>query len=153
MLVVGVIGVVAEGCRRLCRAKSGGGSSEPTGVGLVDLGADAGGVTLDADAGGVGPDADAGGVTLGAGVGGVTLDADAGGVTHRVDGGPATAPAENGGASENKEAGGAVGGEGEIRCACSGHGGGGSVTFAEVSWRLGWGREKGGKIWRCCFYG
>ena len=121
--MVGVIGVVAEGCRRLCRAKSGGGSPEPSGVRLVDLGA---------DAGGVGP------------------GADAGGAMDRVGGGPATAPAEGGGASEDKEAGGAV--EGEIRCACSGHGGGGGVTFAEVSWRLGK-EKKGGRVWRCCFYG
>ena len=113
--MVGVIGVVAEGCRRLCWAKSGGGSSERSGVRLVDL---------DADAGGVGP------------------DADAGGAMDRVGGGPATAPAEGGGASEDKEAGGAV--EGEIRCACSGHGGGGGVTFAEVSWRLGKEKKGGG---------
>ena len=141
MLVVVVVGLVAEGCRRLCLA-SGGGSSEVTGVDLVDLGADVGGATLNADVGGVGPDADAGGVTLNADAGGVGPDADAGGVIHGVDGGPATVPAE--GVGENDEAGGAVGGEEEIRCACSGHGGEGSVTFAEVSWGEGRREKRGG---------
>ena len=61
------------------------------------------------------------------------LDTDAGGVTHQIHGDPPTAPVDNAGASEDDGAGGAVKEEGVIRCACSGHGSGGCVTFAEVS--------------------
>ena len=106
VLMVIVVGAMAEACKRLCRAKNGGGAPVPTGMDLVDLDADAGGVTL---------------------------DADAGGVTHQIDGDPPTAPVDNVGAGEDDGAGGAVKEEGAIRCACSGHGSGGCVTFAEVS--------------------
>ena len=128
VLIVVVVGAVAEGCKRLCQAKNGGGSPVATGMDLVDLDADTGEETLDADAGGV------------------RLDADAGGVTHRVDGDPSTAPVDNAGAGEDDGAGGVVKEEGEIRCACSGHGSGGCVTFAEVSCKLGWGRGRGGSF-------
>ena len=113
----------------MARESCGGDSSEETVVDLVDLG----GVTPNVDVGGVGPDADGGGVAPNADGGGVTPNADVGGVGPNAEAGGVTPSPDAGGATRNDEAGGAVGGEEEIRCASPGHGGGGGVTFAEVS--------------------
>ena len=69
----------------------------------------------------------------------MNLNADAGGMTHQIHEDPPTAPVNNAGVSEDDGTGGAVKEEGvilkgaAIRCACSAHGSGGCVTFAEVS--------------------
>ena len=87
-----VVGLAAEGCRRLCEAREGcgGGSFEGTVVDLVDLG----GAASNAGVGGAGPDAGGGGVTPNADAGGVGPNAEVGGVAPNPDAEGATEDAE-----------------------------------------------------------